>query len=733
MKRALITGITGMDGSLLADYLLTKDYEVFGIIRRVSTPNLGNIQHLLDNPLVHLYSGDLTDLVSLVEVCNQVQPDEVYNLAAQSFVGTSWQQPILTCTVTGMGAVNVFEAVRQVCPQAKIYQASTSEMFSGDIYPQDEETPFEPKSPYGAAKLFAHHMARVYRESYEMFISCGILFNHETEFEFMPVIIREKDSYEFDIKPLSDVIEFDKTKKEYQEKEVSGLQIWDKDGWVDITYASAYPHDIENDNKAPRMINSRMGINGATGSHVVFMADGSEKETKDIVIGDRLEKLSLPKAKQQMATAKVTDFCEEAEMLGMLVGDGYVSENGNGSKFINSSEELRNRFSALWEKITGGKTRYYPSKSGFNPDKIVGYLALTGANDYLRSIDLYTSDRKKRVPKKILNAPTEVKLAFLRGYNTTDGLKKNKCTYEFKNFKTNSATLAMGLIYLIDCTTKQNYNLTVEQKGKSLYYSINLLSPTNNVDKQKQAEQLISEGIGQREISRLTGISRGFIRKIEKGGSACTEHHMEQDDCEVKKIIEMPDYDGWFYDLTTSSGAFHAGIGKCRVHNSPRRGIEFVTQKIVDHAVKQHYCKVTEPLKLGNMYAKRDWSDARDMVRGMWMMLQQDKPDDFILSSGKTHSVLDFVNMVYAQLGTQLLWGVYELNGHYYECATNENGVEMVRSVPEFYRENEVNVLLGDYTKAKTILGWKPEFTFSDIISDMIIARIKKYISNTTM
>jgi GDPmannose 4,6-dehydratase len=187
--KALITGITGQDGSYLADLLLEKGYEVHGIIRRVSTPNISNIEHLLyscsniNNSIGNkfiIHEGDITDISSLLRVFKKVQPKEIYNLAAQSFVGSSWNQPILTCNVTGIGALNVFEAARQACPQARIYQASSSEMFGGDTYPQNEQTIFKPRSPYGVAKLFAHNMARVYRESHGMYISCGILFNHES-------------------------------------------------------------------------------------------------------------------------------------------------------------------------------------------------------------------------------------------------------------------------------------------------------------------------------------------------------------------------------------------------------------------------------------------------------------------------------------------------------------------------------------------------------------------------
>lgn len=178
-KTAFITGITGQDGSYLAELLLEKGYQVYGLVRRTSSPHYERIEHLLDR--IILLEGDLTDLTSLEVALETAQPDEIYNLAAQSFVGTSWKQPILTGDVTGLGAVRVFEAARRVCPKAKIYQASSSEMFGHALeVPQKETTPFNPQSPYACAKVFAHQMAVNYRKSYGMFIACGICFNHES-------------------------------------------------------------------------------------------------------------------------------------------------------------------------------------------------------------------------------------------------------------------------------------------------------------------------------------------------------------------------------------------------------------------------------------------------------------------------------------------------------------------------------------------------------------------------
>ncbi|MFJ8259758.1 GDP-mannose 4,6-dehydratase [Peribacillus asahii] len=179
MKRALITGVTGQDGSYLAELLLEKEYKVFGLRRRTSTPNYENVEHIKDQ--IEWIDGDLTDLSSLIRAIEVSQPDEVYNLAAQSFVATSWPQPIATGEITAMGVTNMLEAVRIVKPDARFYQASSSEMFGKVVEtPQKETTPFYPRSPYGVAKVYGHWITVNYRESFNMFACSGILFNHES-------------------------------------------------------------------------------------------------------------------------------------------------------------------------------------------------------------------------------------------------------------------------------------------------------------------------------------------------------------------------------------------------------------------------------------------------------------------------------------------------------------------------------------------------------------------------
>lgn len=193
MKSALITGITGQDGAYLAKFLLDKGYKVYGLLARRATATTWRLAELNILEKIELLEGDLTDVTSIIRAIEIAEPDEFYNLGAQSFVGTSWKQPQLTAQSTGMGALNCLEAIRIINPKIKFYQASTSEMFGGmPEYPiQSEKTPFHPRSPYGVAKLFAHWMTINYRESYDIFGCCGILFNHESPLRGIEFVTRK--------------------------------------------------------------------------------------------------------------------------------------------------------------------------------------------------------------------------------------------------------------------------------------------------------------------------------------------------------------------------------------------------------------------------------------------------------------------------------------------------------------------------------------------------------------
>lgn len=192
MKNALITGITGQDGAYLAKFLLEKGYRVYGTYRRLSTPNFWRLQYLDVFDKIELLPVDLLDSFSIIEAIRIARPAEVYNLAAQSFVGTSFEQPLASAEITGLGVARLLESIRNIAPDTKLYQASTSEMFGDNPFSeQSEETPFEPSSPYAAAKLYAHNMVKLYRKGYGLFACNGILFNHESPLRGLEFVTRK--------------------------------------------------------------------------------------------------------------------------------------------------------------------------------------------------------------------------------------------------------------------------------------------------------------------------------------------------------------------------------------------------------------------------------------------------------------------------------------------------------------------------------------------------------------
>jgi GDPmannose 4,6-dehydratase len=660
----------------------------------------------------------------LVEVVQTVRPAEVYNLAAQSFVPTSWKQPLLTTDVTATGVTRMLEAIRLVDPKGvRFYQASSSEMF-GKVRqtPQTEQTAFYPRSPYGVAKVYGHFITVNYRESYGMYCVSGILFNHETVVANTPLIIKRADGF-VDIKPIGEVIRdeagvpIDESRREYQAgRPARTLELWDKGGWARVTYASGYPHDRGRDPKRPRFVNARRACYLGTSSHCAILADGSEKPFGEMAVGDRVSLVAHPDGPTCDGVTK-----DQALMLGILTGDGWVSEDGQHVSVTNSSPEVRAAVADLWRRLTGGDSYYYPTRSGFNPNKVVGKLNLRGDKNWLKPFDLYTTqrtpfgDRTKRVPWQILNAPPEVMREFLRGYNLCDGLKSNRCVYEFRNFKTNSPTLAAGLVFLIGKTTGQEVNITVEESqawGKpTYYYSVNLLSDSGRgeIERKKKpavVRELLAAGVPMRVAARQTGISRTFVRQIARGYEPRTRHHLSKPGDEVKKVIACDDYDGWFYDLETESGTFHCGVGFGHVHNSPRRGKEFVTRKVTDAAARIKL-GLQKELRIGNLDARRDWGFAGDYVRAMYLMLQQPEPDDYVIASGHTHTVRELVEVAFAHVG--LDWQKYTVQD------------------PAFVRPAEVDLLLGDPSKAKRVLGWEPAVTFEQLVRMMVDADLKRY------
>lgn len=750
-KVALITGVTGQDGAYLSELLLEKGYIVHGIKRRASLFNTERIDHLYQDPHVShrnfiLHYGDLTDSTNIIRIIQEVQPDEIYNLGAMSHVKVSFDSPEYTANADGIGALRILEAVRilNLTKKTKIYQASTSELYGlVQEVPQRETTPFYPRSPYAVAKLYAYWIMVNYREAYGMFACNGVLFNHETVSEYMPMIFKIGKYGMIDIKPISEVVRFhtnqgkdciDITNKNYQETPVSeDLYVWDAQGWTKVLYASGYPHQSTSDNKNPKYLISKNAAYMATGSHVCIMKDGNEKRFDEIKCGDKVNLIEYPEFEPLSTKIAI----KEAELLGFIIGDGSVAESRTLRLTAKNKEELA-YYEEIWLSLNPDNTvRYSNTTSGFAPYGTIWQITLNNARTWVSQFELYDIYHNKRVPAQILNANSDIQLAFLKGYNNADGMKSNPYVYDFKNFKTNSATLAAGLCFLLQKTTQQDYNINIEVTDKwgkqSLYYSINILSDSNkgqnhrnSVDKKDTVLELVEQGVSQRGIERETGISRTFIRKIQRGYEPEQyAHHLFKANDEVKKIIEMPDYDGWFYDLTTESGTFHCGIGQGHVHNSPLRGETFVTRKIT-RAVAKIGLGLQEKLFLGNLDAKRDWGHAKDFVYAQYLILQQEIPEDFVIATGITTTVRDFVKMAFAEIGVELTFkGKGEKEIAVVKSSTNpayklKKGTEVVAIDPRYYRPTEVELLIGDPTKAKTKLGWEPKYTLPMLVKEMV-------------
>lgn len=746
MKIAFITGITGQDGSYLAELLLEKDYKVWGIIRRSSSINTSRIDHIFSHPNLILKYGDLSDGSCLLEILYDIKKTypnierlEVYNLGAMSHVKVSFEIPEYTADIDAVGTLRLLNAIRSSGLEkiTRFYQASTSELYGKVVeVPQTENTPFYPRSPYGVAKLYAHWITKNYREAYDMYSCSGVLFNHETVASNSPMIFKiGLNNTEIDIKPISEIVKYhtvpnkvlvNEDEEIYQEGEVlTELYVWDNDDWTKVKFASGYKHDIKNNPKFPKFINSKKSCYMATNTHNIIMDDNTEKEVQNILLKDCVKLVTLPNTYNN--ENNIDDY--EAEFIGMIVGDGYINER-NIIRFINSDENIRNYCIELFEKICTKynkecKHYYYPSKSGFNSEKIVGYINFTSSSWFLKKTDVYNDDKTKRIPKFILNTTKENKIAFLKGYNKADGLKLNKCVYEFKNFKTNSACLASGLIYLLENTTKQEYNINLERKVDKdiirFYYSINILSDSRfskrkSFEKMEEINKLFEEGKSIREINRITNISRKFIQNIDRNKEIKNQDVKFKTTNSVKKIVEHYNYDGWFYDLETESGTFHCGVGQGLVHNSPRRAHNFVTRKITIGLGKILKGE-SDKLVLGNLDAKRDWGHSKDYVYGMWLLLQQDTPDDYVLSTNEFHSVREFVEKSFALRGFDIAWKGEGLNEIGYD---KNSGRELIFVSEKYFRPAEVEELLGDSTKARTQLGWEPKYTFDMLVQEMV-------------
>lgn len=699
MKKALITGITGQTGSFLAELLLEKGYEVHGMVRRTSQPLMDNIKDIVDK--IHLHNGDMTDAGSIYGIIEKVMPDEIYNLAGMSQVRWSYDVPAMTMDVNCSGFLRVIESVRGLGLDCKIYQAGSSEMF-GKVQetPQTEKTPFYPRSPYGVSKLASVNMARVYREGYGMKIYCGILFNHECISHNNPLVVKENGFIKIK-RPID--IRKPKTKGANKQHWVfDELDIWDGSEFVSMKCMTATKRPNDNVDFKVRLTNTRNGIIETTNHHNLINELGEKVKTDTTDIGDTLLHGIMP---SPLLGTKITN--EEAELMGLLVSDGWVGREVQKGSFANNNSEILNRLGYLWNTVSMG----YISE----PDEVKTYFGtstrvkLNGNSIYLGVLRerMYTFDGFKKVPDVILNSSKEVMNSFLVGYNAGDGLKANKCTYLFKNFKTNSSVLATGLIYLIKNTTNQSFNITFESDEKYYgYYSINFHSPKH--DKRNIIKEELSKGNSQRYISKKYSLCRNTIRKHLSGEDIYKDHILLLSANEIKKTIYHESQPEWVFDIETGSKKFMCGAGLLIISNSEKRGEEFLSRKVCK-AVAEIAAGEREKLVLGNLDSKRDWGYAKEYCNWIHAIVQHPTPDDFVIATGETHSVKEFVELAFKHAGIDN-WEAY---------------VEYDQSLT---RPAEVDLLLGDASKSKEVLGFEPKVKFNELVKIMVDAEMKKFL-----
>jgi GDPmannose 4,6-dehydratase len=648
-RSALITGITGQDGSYLAELLLEKGYDVHGMVRRASTEKFDRIEQIRDRITFH--QGDLLDQRSLVDALRASRPAEIYNLAAMSFVAVSWIQPTLTAEFSGVGVTRMLEAMREVCPEARFYQASSSEMF-GKVreVPQTETTPFYPRSPYGVAKAYGHFITVNYRESYDLHATSGILFNHESISASTPLLIR--DDGLIDVKTPADLVPLLRKGRSVQSfLPKSFLEVWDGERWTPVTAITATRRRTSDPDHRLLSIQARAGVVEVTAHHNMLDADRDQVAARDVEPGDELALCEDMPERTEWSVASP----EMGEFLGLMAADGYVQRGGAGTCFTNNDDLLRLRVSVLWARLFMGRSREWTGTSGWSDDASVQKVDLTGGHgvaSWLRE-QLYTASALKQVPPLILNAGQEIQEAFLRGYYAGDGLKKGNGA----SIKTNSPVLAQGLCWMYHLAG-QPASVYVEQREGRTYYQLNLASA---------------------------------VRVGAKG------QHLRKNPAEVRRVVpaSVPD-DEWTFDIETDSGRFCAGVGRLVISNSPRRGLEFVTRKITWHAAAIKHGLAKE-IRLGNLDAERDWGFAKDYVEAMWLMLQQDAAEDYVIATGQAHSVRECCEVAFDEAGL----GDFE---------------QYVVIDPAFVRPAEVDHLIGDPSKAERDLGWKPQTSFEELI-----------------
>ena len=656
--RVLITGITGFVGSHFAEFLLGQGLEVFGSLRWRSKTE--NIEHIRER--ITLVESDLRDLLSVRTLLEQTRPDCVVHLAAQSFVGASWQTPMETFNTNVMSQMNLLEGMRQLRPAARCLVIGSSEEYGlvdPDELPVRETNPLRPLSPYAVSKVAQDLMGYQYFKSYGLHIVRTRAFNHSVG-RHTPVLLRDDRTGLLDIRYISELRRYKPTGYLGGQLLDDGTVVWDMrrhpvsvwaDGrWSKVVHLSCHP--LRHGDSVRRLVASA-GIVEVTGEHAVMVPGPRGHVTasaKDLSVGDRVALVDLPHSAGMWVHEDVAWF------LGFFVADGCIT---NGKVRVdNTDRKPLDRCAEVLLQHFGMDSYFVEGERG------IWRLVIRKPETFARWLgpQTYASDRNKRVPQSVLNAPTDAKLAFLRGYNEGDGLRAGHGSCEFKSFKTKSPVLALGLCYLVANTTRQRICLNTEVRDDRTYYLINLNS----------------------------------------GHQAHTAwgRHLEIPEDRIKKIESVP-YEGEVWDFETEDHIFHAGLGRNLVHNTgPRRGEAFATSNFAKQIAQIEAGLVKPILHVGDLKPTRDFSDVRDIVRGYWQLLEQGTPGEvYNLCSGEDWSIERVLQFLISQSTASSI---------------------AVHVEPSRLRPSDVPILRGSAERAEKTAGWRRTIRLEQTLTDLL-------------
>jgi GDP-D-mannose dehydratase len=641
MKTALISGATGQDGSYLIELLLEKNYKVFCIVRHSANPNFSRIKHVLDK--VTILEADLTDPSSLREAIRVSDPDEVYNLAAQSFVGLSWKQPELTSQITGIGCLNFLQALKEVKPTAKFYQASSSEMF-GKVHevPQKEDTVLHPRSPYGVAKVFAHYMTINYRESYGMFCTSGILFNHEGP----------RRGLEFVTRKISNAVA--RIKLGLQ----SELRLGNLDAQRDWGHAKDY----------------------CINKDVPVLTPNGWKFYSDLNIGD-----------------EVINFNTHTGNIERDIVINKIENRTNGEKVLlkgrNSYINVTPDHRILYKKVYRHKKNYSEWR-------------------FCTALEFH-----QMVHNKSHSVKYSCALPDFFGYQQPD-----------LEGVIDPQLYLIGMLLAEGCLDSGNS----ERPGNGVSVSLSQSKIQNKKVYNKILSTLELLSFSPRERVRNDGLCEWIFnaedsRKILTWFDTPNVHRVPKYFYSLSRrqahiVFEaMMDGDGSWGSLSYHSkkselAADFQSIAHLSGYNttqlvensnnmwivyviSARKRYNYITEsKVYNDGVSETWCITT---KNGTMITRDSGTiNVIGNCEAMYLMMQQPQADDYVVATGETHSVREFVKIAFEHVGL--------------------NWEEYVVVDPAFFRPAEVDLLIGDPTKAKTVLGWEPKISFDSLVKEMV-------------